>query len=92
MDLGCPQHGQPYCLPDGRDGWDPDGLKLSLSIRHCEEAAFQVAQTSWDWGEIFHLFIDLSCEGVSDAVSTAPYRIGCSNSRRELILKGMERK
>lgn len=30
--------------------------------------------------------------GVSDAVSTPPYRTGCSNSRRQLIFKGMERK
>lgn len=65
--LGCPQRGQPYCLPDGMAVWDLDGFKLSLSIRENEKAAFQVAQTSsvWksfpspascDWGEIFHLF------------------------------------
>lgn len=29
---------------------------------------------SWDRGEIFQWFSDPSCEGVSDAVSTPPYR------------------
>lgn len=102
LDLGCPQHGQLYCLRNGIDVWDLGGFKLSLSSRCSEKAVFQVAQTNFgnpfqilascDQGEIFHWFSDLSYEGVPDAVSTAPYRTGCLNSRKELLFKGMERK
>lgn len=46
LDLGCPRHGQPYCLPDRMDVWGLDGFKLSLSSGFSEKAVFQVAQTN----------------------------------------------